>query len=290
MGLTRRDVLRLPGLLAIPAAGRAGVPEGRVFTCQYRARASVLMLSVPLLHRENVGSGYLRIAERESGGRRQLQLEFGAGSLPERAAGLNRLGVFEETVLAAGDGIESARYFGFMTASNEKDLEQARNALHTQGTNSFTAIRGRIERGQVQNRLLRIQNVATASWAEREQLTAHIRAKLAEEAEGEAQSSTAAIDDAGCSPFLYAVHRAMRGGAGVASHRFIHNGQVHLLKTSRKPGGQAGTTELEGKILSAAGKELSAFRMWFDPANVERGPIRFEFRPRSFLRLTFERV
>jgi hypothetical protein len=248
------------------------------------------MLSVPLLHRENVGSGYLRIAEKESGGRRQLQLEFGAGSLPERAAGLNRLGVFEETVLVAGDGIESARYFGFMTASNEKDLEQARSALHTQGTNVFTAIRGRIERGQVQNRLLRIQNVAATSWAEREQLTAQIRAKLAEEAEGEAQSSMAAIDDAGCSPFLYAVHRAMRGRAGEAAHRFIHNGQVHLLKTSRKLGGQAGTAELEGKIFSAAGKELSAFRMWFDPANVERGPMKFEFRPRSFLRLTFERV
>jgi len=286
----RREFLKLPGMLALPVVAMAGVQEGRVFTCQYRARATVLMLSAPLLHRDNVGSGYLHVSRQETGGRRQLRLEFGAGSLPERAAGMNRLGVFEETIVEAGELIESASYFGFMTASNEKDLDQARTALHSGPASSFTAIRGQIERGQVSNRLLRIQNMASMSWAERERLTAQIRAKIADQTNPEAQSSTAALQDAPCSPFLYAVNRAMRSNAGTCSNRFIHNGQMHLLKSARKPGGQTGEMELDGKIYSAAGKELSTFRLWFDPAKVEQGPLKFEFRPRSFLRLTFERV
>ena len=287
---SRRDLLRLAGLLAMPAGASTLGPEGREFQCQFRAKATVLMLGVPLLNRDNVGSGYLRVAEREEAGKRRLQLEFGAGSLPERAAGLNRLGIFEETIVASGDAIESARYFGFMTASNEKDLNEARTALKNGGSGNFTAIRGQIEQGQLRNKLLRIRDMAASNWAQRDQLTAQIRAQLADETRQDAQASTAALKDSPCSPFLYAVNCAMRNKAATCASRFVHNGQMHQLQTSRKNDAKTGHTELNGRILSEAGKELSAFRLWFETENPERGPLKFDFRPRSFLRLTFERV
>ena len=290
MLLIRRDFLRWAGLLAMPASAASSGPAGREYTCQYRARATVLMLSVPLLHRDNVGSGYLRVAESEEAGKRRLRLEFGAGSLPERAAGLNRLGIFEESIVASGDGIESALYFGFMTASNEKDLHEAKSALNNSASAAFTAIRGRIDRGQLSNRLMKIRDLTSTNWAGRELLTAQIRARLADESSKEAQTDTAAIMDAPCSPFLYAVSCAMRSKEGACTRRFVHNGQMHSLRSTRKAGAQSGVTELEGKIQNEAGKELSSFRMWFESGKAEKGPLGFEFRPRSFLRLTFERV
>jgi hypothetical protein len=289
MSMLRRSFLRLAGLMAAPAMA-ARSPEVRAYGCQYRARATVLMLSVPLLHRDNVGSGYFRVAESLEGGKRQLRLEFGAGSIPARAAGLNRLGVFEERIVESGDLLESAQYFGYMTASNEKDLQEARAALHTNGTSSFTAIEGRIEKGRASNLLLKIADVAGGDWAKREELTAEIRARFAVASGAETRTSSVETNESPCSPFLYAVNRAMKDTAGSCTNRFLHNGKIHHLKTTRKRCAEAGVTELEGRIQDEAQKELSSFRLWFEPDQAERGPLRFEFRPRSFLRLTFERV
>lgn len=289
MPMLRRDLLRLAGMMGMPAAATRSL-DVRAYACQYRARATVLMLSVPLLHREDVGSAYLRVSESSEGGKRQLRLEFGAGSLPDRAAGLNRLGIFEEMVVESGELFESAHYFGFMTASNEKDLHEARAALHGSGSSSFTAIRGRIERGKVSNHLLKIKDLAVGEWGKREQLTAEIRARFADSSSAATQTTSVESNDPPCSPFLYAVNRAMRDTTGSSTNRFLHNGKIHHLKTTSKVGAEAGVTELEGRIQNEARKELSSFRLWFERDRAGRGPLRFEFRPRSFLRLTFERV
>lgn len=288
--LSRRDLLSLAGLLAVPAAGAATAGSAeRSYACQFKARATVLMLSVPLLHRDNVGSGYFRVAEREEAGRRHLRLEFGAGSLPERAAGLNRLGVFEETIVESGGRLESAAYFGFMTASNEKNLDQARSALKAGSASSYTAIRGRIDGARLSNRLLRIADLAASSWAGRDQLMSQIRARLADET---APAMETAVNTSGepCSTFLYAVNCAMRSADAACRCRFVHNGQIHQLVTERKEGGKPGVILLDGRIQSGDGKDLSSFRLWFEPGQPQLSPLRFEFRPRSFLRLTFERV
>lgn len=97
------------------------------------------MLSVPILVRDNFGGGYLRMAEKKEQGKRRLSLEFGAGSDPERAAWLNRLGVFEESIVSVGEQLESALYFGFMTTSTEKEVGEARTALDGKAATAFTA-------------------------------------------------------------------------------------------------------------------------------------------------------
>src|SRR5215831_11921614 len=58
-------------------------------------------------------------------------LRFAAGSWPERARGLNRFGVLEETVIERG-GVREIAFAGLITRSMEKTLEQARHAFDNQ--------------------------------------------------------------------------------------------------------------------------------------------------------------
>jgi hypothetical protein len=276
--------------VSLPAFGATSGHGAVEQICQYRAKATILMLSVPVLVRDNVGSGYLRVVEGKEQGKRKLSLEFGAGSEPDRAAGLNRLGVFEESIVTVGDQLESALYFGFMTSSTEQDIGEARTALHGKGTTAFTAIRGRIASGVLSNWLLHIRDLQATCWADREQLTADIRARLTDEACPQIVRATTPLRDAPCCPFLYTVSSAMRSAQDAFSGDFVHNGKRHVLRTECKPCGPADLARLDGRIISDAGKEISSFRLWFHRNQPSLGPSRFEFQPRSFLRLTFERV
>jgi hypothetical protein len=291
MLITRRSILRYAAIFATAPATVVGAASPLSVSVQYRARATVLLLAMPLLHRENVGSGYLNVREQEGEGNRQVHLEFGAGSLPERAAGLNRLGIFEERVIeTSGGAIESVSYFGYMTTSNEKDLNQARKALETGAEVSYTAIRGKIDGGKLWNRLMKVSDGAKAGWSDRARLTSMIRTRLLEAEPAGAQHSTASVDGTPCGTFLHAIRCAMRSTSPKSESRFIHNGKVHQLRTQKGGADKAGMAEMEGKILSDSGKDLSAFKLWFEPASAQAYPVRFEFRARSFLRLTFERV
>ena len=202
---------------------------------QYRAHATVLLLGVPILRRDNVGSGYLNVREKETGNQRRIRLEFGAGSLPTRAAGLNRLGIFEEDVVESSTGeVESAAYFGYMTTSNEKDLKQATDALEKGGEVSYSAIRGNIEKGKLWNRLMKVRDNSKAGWEDRTRLTPLIRARLNEESPADAQHATASMEGLPCGTFLHAIRGAMRSQSPKSHARFVHNGKVHQLRTDRK--------------------------------------------------------
>ena len=281
MNLLRRRILSWLFLPAVQGASE------RVFTSQYRARATVLLFSLPLLSRDNVGTGYLRVAEKEDGPKRHLRLEFGAGSLPDRAAGLNRLGIFEETVVEQGDRVESAEYAGFMTTSKEKDFNEAKAALASGEALTFTAVRGRMEGGVFSNRLLRVSGLPAKTWVHRDELKAHVFARLTEKGAEEKQKAPPGAEPK--SPFLYAIREAMRVPAATDTRRFAHNGKVHQLRT-KKIKTRQGEVEMDGRIEDEKGAELSSFRLWFTAAEPQAGPVRFEFRPRSFLRLRFERV
>lgn len=281
MSIPRRSFLGCLALQPILAAEPAAET-----LCHFHARASILVFSVPIFHRDNVGSAYLRIAERLEEGRRLLKLEFGAGSIPEKAAGLNRLGVFEESIVQDRDSIESAQYFGFISSSSEKDLNEARAALNRAGAVSFTAVHGSILRGRLVNRLLKITDLPALGWNERQTLRDRILARFSTPA---APPVNSILDAPGCSPFLHALRTSMLAPDPSSSRPFVHNGLLHRLQTKKSPA-PGGAVELYGRIESPSGTELSSFRLWFDPARPELGPSRFEFRPRTFLRLRFDRA
>ena len=104
--------------------------SARVWQRRYRASATVTLLSIPVFSRADVGAGFTVIEDGAAGDTNTVAIQFGAGSSPETAHGLNRLGYIQEVVIdnRAGEIAECA-YFAFMTSSQEKNLDQAKKAL-----------------------------------------------------------------------------------------------------------------------------------------------------------------
>lgn len=283
--MTRREAFRLLTGVCVSGVGSA---SGTGHVTEYRATATILLLSIPLFSRDGVGGGYFRFEESSLGAEKQVRLEFAAGSVPERAAGLSRLGMFEELIVESGGSLKSAAYFGFMSASGEQNLEQAKAALKQNVPGSFTAIRGRIQAGRIWNRLIRINGLPQANWTARQTLAHEIRARMEAQTGGETQVESGP-GQAPCT-FLYAVRRAMAAREPVTEQHFVHNGELLVLRTTLRAERDRKESRVSGQIRAKGGKELSSFQLWFDPAAAIPVPLRFEFRPRSFLRLRFDRT
>ena len=101
-------------------------------TRHYRADAAVMFLGMTILRRENVGGGSIQLEEANSEKSRRKGIIFRAGSLPERARGLNRLGYIQEVCIEENALLREAAYFGFMTSSPEESFADAKNALEKQ--------------------------------------------------------------------------------------------------------------------------------------------------------------
>lgn len=290
--MTRRELLGCAGLTAAGLA-QAGANDSvvRETLVTYRASAVVLMLSVPVYTRSAVGGACLRIVESQGRAGRRVDLEFAAGSLPERAAGLNRLGLFEESVVEHDGVPASATYFGFMTSSNEKTLAEARVAMKNvagAAGDTVTAIRGRIEGGRVWNQLARLQGLSGVSWREYRKLRNVVRDGLGSTATQDREFAVSV--PGGPRTFLYAVQSALTQGVPVSTQSFVHNGELLTLRTERAhTESRTGLVVLHGHIQHPSGRRLSSFQVWFDPNAPTAAPVKFELRARSFLRLTFER-
>jgi hypothetical protein len=266
---------------------------------RYRADAQVLVLAVPLLHRASVGGGSVQWREWSdvNGGSERL-IEFLGFSSPERAAGLNRLGFIRELTRTLPSGVRDAIYFGLMTASNEESAEEARNALHSNATESaYTVIEGRIAESASTTTLAHFIGPA--------RITAEHRAELVEL--GRRALSAVSVQPTGfvmaasSSPFLNALADALRGPTQVES-RYVYAGRMYRLwlhkaadpKTTedfraRKliaPG--AKVVRASGKVRREAGGKETQFRIWIEEGNPRPIPLRIEYQAKSYLRLTFE--
>jgi hypothetical protein len=231
--------------------------------------------------------GYLRIAEREEGGASRIDLEFAAGSDPKHAAGLNRLGAFEEPIVESGGSLVSASCFGCLSASREKNLREARSALQ-EHQSAVTAISGRIEGGRVRNRLVRLSGLVRSGWTERAALTEEVRRRLETGSANETELRAAGVEP---QTFLYAVRHAMLAGGGNRRQCFVHNGELLHLLTSARAAGRAGIASAAARHhRGGPGQPPGSFQLWYDAREPCPAPILFEFRPRSFLRLAFDRV
>lgn len=132
MFISRRNLLRLVAGAALVRA-KGSQPAGSkyaVWQRRYRASATITLLSIPIVSRDDVGSGFILIEEAAH----KIAIQFGAGSYPESARGLNRLGFIQEVVAEKNRGeLAECTYFAFMTTSAEKNLEQAQRALDASG-------------------------------------------------------------------------------------------------------------------------------------------------------------
>src|SRR3990167_7224345 len=91
-------------------------------TATYRVDATVLLPlglgSVPIASRTNVGVATFSVYDCVQAGRARLRaLEFFAGSFPDRARGLNRLGGLREAIRLRPSGPVATAQFGGISAN-----------------------------------------------------------------------------------------------------------------------------------------------------------------------------
>ena len=299
MPISRRTILRLlAGSAAVPAAfGRA---DSNIWQRRYRASATVTLLSVPVFSRQDVGSGFAVI--EESG--QTIAIQFGAGSFPETAHGLNRLGFIHEQLVERVPGEPSeCTYFGFMTTSAEKGIDEARKAMESVvPTIPYAAAEGHGRDGLFKSKLDRITLPSNVTWRDYPQLTA--RVKSAVSASAESQNVEKRMDSGAAAPatFLYSVRKALTDPGHRTSRWLTYNSRDFLMRTDKQRDAVMGAkfaarglTRNADSVwcLNATLKErttgqVTPFKVYFEAGLEHLPPLRFEYQAKSFLKLAFE--
>jgi hypothetical protein len=266
---------------AQPDAGRG---LSRECERRYRADAQVILLGITVLHRRDVGDGSAawRESALEDGSVVRL-LEFAGRSAPERAAGLNRFGFIQELSRSGDSAYPEAIYFGLMTASPEESAAEARLALHSASKEaSYSAIDGRVDAEGIETARAHFVAPARTSSADRQELIERAHQALS----GAPKTRTAAQNAP--HPFLHALAELLRDPHRNET-RYAYNGRLYDLtvEKSRDPKA-AGVIRVSGSLRRIDGGKPTEFRLWIEEGSPHPLPLRIEYQPKAYLRLTFE--
>ena len=255
----------------------------------FRAQATVLLLGIAVFRRDDVGAGCATVELGSRSDDTVSALQFAAGSQPERARGLNRFGALWETVIETSGQLAEAAGAGFITSSPEKTLDQARTALHSTGpavpcafsSSSSGSGRTEVKKG-------RFSASGVTSWVD----APGILRVAEQESRPTMQEETRSVGPV--ATFLYAIRHAILNPDREIRRQFCHNGEFCELITERtsvsssSSGLNGSHLRMSGVILDRSGEKKSEFVIWIDPNDPSGLPVRIEFYPRSYLRLTFE--
>jgi hypothetical protein len=255
----------------------------------------ILLFGLPIFSRAGVGSGFAEAwVETDDDGVSRF-LRFEGSSWPERAHGLDRAGYIEETVRLRQGSLVSARYFGLMTPSAEQTAEQARRALATHGpVLTFAAVEGAslpeiresasasfdFPRGSGERNWPGLLETAHRSLGS---LPKRVTGNPAEAARGPAPT------------FLYSLVCAMESPETWLKRTFVYGDRQMWLETEKSADARIGRElaagapvfKIAGTIRTRSGEVLAVFRLWFEAGSIV--PLRIDYQPRSFLRLSFVR-
>jgi hypothetical protein len=263
---------------------------------RYRADAQILALGVRILQRERVGEGNVIWREFDMEGSVRL-LEFAGFSVPERAAGVNRLGFLREIARAGGSAGECL-YFGLMTASSEESEEQARRPLRAQtGEQTYTAIDGRIEGGSSENAKACFTAPAALSAEHREELVERAHRALAY-----ARRTSTTPGEPRCAHSFLQTLAGLLMAPERNEGRYLYSGRIYQMRLARSRDERAaqyfrergiisaGTEVLRvgGKVRQEAGGRETEFRLWISNSGERPLPLRIEYQAKPYLRLFFE--
>ena len=275
--LSRRGLLRLFAALATGAA-RAEVLAGTSHLRHYRVRAVITLLGVPIFTKDNVG-GACAMNEQSADGVSIIQ--FVSGSWPEKLKGFNRFGMVQEIVREQAGAVTESTYLSYMTSSAEKNLDQARKSFSEQkASQSLSVAHGRAKPTSYASALDHLTVPSKYTWLDCPRLTAEIKDKLSPLNEAVADANQGAAYQ----PFLHTVRKAFE--SKLSEQIFMHNAKLYRLRTkiSSVPEGLL----MVAKIAEPGSNQESEFKVWYDPRDGSGLPLRFEFRPKSFLHLVFE--
>jgi hypothetical protein len=277
------------------SAEKAG---GLDFQRHYRADAQILLLGIPVLRREGVGGGSVRWREFDSAGPIRL-LEFSGFSLPEHAAGLNRLGFIREMSRTNPKEGAECIYFGLMTASPEESAEEARKALHSAAKEqTYTAIEGRIAGGEIETAIAHFLAPAAMNGGHSAELVQRAQQALL----SAAQPASATIRaDAALRPFLQTLADLLLRPDG-RDDGYTYAGRTYRMQLSRTADAKSTEYFRQRKLIPASaevmrvsgrlrresgGKDID-FRVWIPGGGERPLPLRIEYQAKSYLRLIFE--
>jgi len=267
---------------------------------RYRADAQIILLSIPVLRRRDVGDGSATWRESAAEGGAVIRLlEFTGRSAPERAAGVNRFGLIQELSRNRDRAPVESMYFGLMTASPEESAAEARKALHSNAEDaSYSAIEGRIAAGCIETASARFMAPVRTSPAERNELVERARRvlSLAPRRKIELHSTGDAPR-----PFLHAL-AGLLNQPGSSETRYAYNGSLYHLRVARSADAKAANffrekrlippraevTRISAWLCREEGGTPSEFRLWIEEGTPLPLPLRIEYRPKSYLRLMFE--
>jgi hypothetical protein len=255
-GFLLTPLFRLRSQSAPPAPAEcAHVALSRTASRTYRADAVILLLGITVYRRPAVGGGQASLDETGEGASLSRTLFFAAGSDPKHAVGLRRMGWIREAVLGPASGASEAAYFGVMTSSPEESLEGARKTVDTQPSAkcAFSAVSGRNVPGHSRSAVTHFEYAADTLWSD---LVATLFKQRARHATG----------------------------------RYVYNEQEYLLDLEMQPADPDGLLPFKGKIRNLRTGKETLFHVWLQNDSASIVPVRIEFQPRSFLRLTFEAV
>ena len=270
----------LAGLDPVSYALRGFVPTA-VFQRRYRVDASILLLGAPIFTRQAVGGGYASVEACTDQGTEASALQFAGGSSPARAHGLNRFGILREAVVHRRDATELS-FAGLMTRSHEQSLEQGRKALvPSQGGAEAVVARGRAvgsaSETSVQTWIDSIDLAPDRDWSNLNETLSEVLRR--EPGTAPRQTSQASAT------FLHTMRLAALCPEPLFRREFTHAGKGYWLETRRHP---QRPLELAGTIHDLAGNRTAEFHTAYSSGDPSGIPIRVDYRPRPFLRLTFE--
>lgn len=272
-----------------PRHGNSSSPDSRSLLKRYRADAVILLLGIPIFKLAGVGSGQVAVEETGEGAQARRTLFFAAGSDPKRAHGLARLGWMREVTHPPETMPAEAEYFGVLTSSPEESLDSARKSVTAppKGRSVFAAVNGRHTAGRSRSALAQFEFSSDASWSDR---------GLIEKAQSAfapttvwRETSWPKLPDQPPPTFLFQLEALLKQRAK-CNGMYVYNEQEYLLELGVPQQGRPPDRLLaiKGAVRNQRTGNRTAFRVWLENAPSSVVPVRIEFQPRSFLRLTFE--
>jgi hypothetical protein len=252
----------------------------------YRADVVVTLLGLPVFARKGVGGASAAVREAAEGKRRLVSLRFAGGANPQRTHGLKYTGSLEEVILQDGPAVPQAAYVGFVTSSTNESYDQARQRIlaRCKSPYSFVAAEGLhiAGRARCEKGCFSLPGEAVEDWSE---LNQRIRACFRDADRAATELLTPGGDAA--TTFLYSVLTALRSGDTRSQLDYVHNAKAYRLEWERAADPHhGGLTRFTGHIQDLATRQASTFRLWLDEQS--NLPVRIEFQPRSYLRISLE--
>jgi hypothetical protein len=251
---------------------------------RYRADAVILLLGIPLYKRSGVGSGEVSVQQTGEGAQARRTLFFAAGSDPKRAHGLARLGWMREVIHGPEAMPAQIEYFGVLTSSPEESLDSARKSVGAPpgGQSLFAAVNGRHTAGHSRSALNKFEYSSEAPWSD-PRLIAKAESLFGPDT---TWRETAWPKSPNQPPPTFLVQlEALLKQQAKGSGIYVYNEQEYLLELGAPQQGV-----IKGSVRNQRTGNRTAFRVWIEKAPNAVIPVRIEFQPRSFLRLTFEAV